>query len=149
MQDETERREPPPIEDRDELLARLDPALQPGRFVFLRLPEAAPPPPDALAVFREPEGPSAILELERAEELGLLPAGSADACFRWIVLRVHSSLTAVGLTAAVAARLAEEDIPANVVAALRHDHLFVPEPLAARALEALRRLQHESPAAKE
>jgi hypothetical protein len=40
-------------------------------------------------------------------------------------LQVHSSLEAVGLTAAVANRLAAENISANVVAGYYHDHIYV------------------------
>ena len=43
-----------------------------------------------------------------------------------ITLRVQSALQAVGLTAAVSTALAAEGISANVVAAYRHDHVFVP-----------------------
>ncbi len=57
-----------------------------------------------------------------------------------ITLNVHSALEAVGLTAAVATALTREGISANVVAAYYHDHIFVPEVDAERALEALRAL---------
>ena len=60
---------------------------------------------------------------------------------RQITLQIHSSLTGVGLTAAVATALKSEDIPCNVLAASFHDHLFVPAEMAEAALEALERLQ--------
>ena len=68
---------------------------------------------DAFALIREDEGLTAI----RAHPEG-----------EWarISLEVHSSLDAVGLTAALSKALAEAGISANIVAALRHDHLFVP-----------------------
>ena len=68
---------------------------------------------DAFALIREDEGLTAI----RAHPEG-----------EWarISLEVHSSLSAVGLTAALSRALAEADISANIVAGLRHDHLFVP-----------------------
>ena len=68
---------------------------------------------DAFALIREEEGLTAI----RAHPEG-----------EWarISLEVHSSLDAVGLTAALSKALAEAGISANIVAALRHDHLFVP-----------------------
>jgi hypothetical protein len=50
---------------------------------------------------------------------------------------VHSSLNAVGLTAALSRRLAESGISANIIAALRHDHIFVPWDLREEALELL------------
>ena len=58
-----------------------------------------------------------------------------------ITLMVFSSLEGVGLTAAVAKALAKEEIPANVVAATQHDHVFVPAKMAEDAIDALRRLQ--------
>jgi hypothetical protein len=54
-----------------------------------------------------------------------------------ITLQVYSDLEGVGLTAAVATALAEAGIPCNVVAALHHDHLFVPETQGAAALRCL------------
>ncbi|MFT5520425.1 MAG: hypothetical protein ACI9IA_001018, partial [Enterobacterales bacterium] len=51
--------------------------------------------------------------------------------------KVHSSLEAVGLTAAVATALTQKGISANVIAAYYHDHIFVPSDKAASALEAL------------
>jgi hypothetical protein len=48
---------------------------------------------------------------------------------------VHSSLEAVGLTAALSTRLADAGISANVVAGLRHDYFFVPWERRAEALE--------------
>ena len=46
--------------------------------------------------------------------------------FAWLTLSIQSSLEAVGLTAAVSARLAERDIACNVLAGYHHDHLLVP-----------------------
>ncbi len=68
---------------------------------------------DAFALIREDEGLTAIRTHPEGE-------------WARISLEVHSSLSAVGLTAALSKALAEADISANIVAALRHDHLFVP-----------------------
>jgi hypothetical protein len=57
-----------------------------------------------------------------------------------ISLGAHSSLEAVGLTAALSKALAEAGISANIIAGLRHDHLFVPwsrREEALRCIEAL------------
>lgn len=122
------------------LLRDMEPRLDLRRFVFVaapaearaRLLELAP-----IGYFEEPEGASAILEAGAAAEAGFAAAPR----FALITLTVHSSLEAVGLTAAVATALAKGGIPANVVAAARHDHVFVPERQADAALARLRALQ--------
>ncbi len=53
---------------------------------------------------------------------------------------MHSSLEAVGLTAAVSAALTEAKISCNVLAGFHHDHLLVPVADAERALEVLHEL---------
>jgi uncharacterized protein len=80
-----------------------------------------------------------ILQRETAEREGV-----TGPPMRMITLTVHSSLEAVGLTAALSARLAREGIGANVVAAFHHDHIFVPSADAESALTALKALQRES-----
>ena len=56
----------------------------------------------------------------------------------------YSSLAGVGLTAAVSGALAEAGIPCNMIAALRHDHLFVPEEMGDRAMQVLKALQQSA-----
>lgn len=53
---------------------------------------------------------------------------------------MHSALDGVGLTAAFSSELAGAGISCNVVAGYHHDHLFVPEADAERALAVLRGL---------
>jgi hypothetical protein len=122
--------------DLDQLISQMRPMLDPEPYVFCTFAEktvadlAAYEP---VGLFAETEGMSAILPVEKARSLGLAEAE----WFRRITLTVHSSLEAVGLTAAVSAALTRAGIPANVVAAFFHDHVFVP---AAQAEEALRLL---------
>ena len=47
----------------------------------------------------------------------------------------------VGLTAAVASALADEGIPCNMISADHHDNVFVPEPMARRAIRVLQDVQ--------
>ena len=106
------------------LLAALDPRLDSERYSFTATSDATLNDGD-FAIVREAEGLTAI---------------GHDLAGEWarISLGVHSSLDAVGLTAALAARLAERGISANIVAALHHDHIFVPWDRREDALEALR-----------
>ncbi|MGK7755528.1 MULTISPECIES: ACT domain-containing protein [unclassified Roseovarius] len=89
--------------------------------------------PHALAVFGEDEGVSLILPDEVARDLDF----PVEMPMSRITLSVHSALDGVGLTAAVAGALAEALIPCNVVAAYHHDHVFVPEELAGKAMAIL------------
>jgi len=121
--------------DLTRLLAKLEPALQPGVFVFATLPSGAEVPAGLAPVMRfaEPEGTTLILPRGAAEAAGL------DAAFpcRMITLCVHSALDAVGMIAAIATALAAAGIGANPVAGFFHDHLFVPEDRAEDAMATL------------
>ncbi|MBB6442207.1 ACT domain-containing protein [Phycisphaera mikurensis] len=118
------------------LLADLRPRLHGGAFCFVAAEDAAGL--DAAASVREAEGWSWLVPVARAEAAGL----PFDGRFRWITLEVHSALGAVGLTAAVATRLAAAGIAANVIAGRLHDHVLVPE---ARAEEAAALLEPAQP----
>lgn len=125
------------IRDLDRLLAQMEPVLNPGRYAFVAVPEGeALDPGRIVASVREPEGLSAIVPEQDALDLGLQVAFVAA----WITLTVHSDLAAVGLTAAFSRALADAGIGCNVVAGIRHDHLFVPFDQAQQALDALRAL---------
>jgi hypothetical protein len=120
------------------MIAGMRPVRRPGAWLYVTEPDparAAALLPEALAAFREDEGMSLILPAARAAALGY-PAGLPMAC---LTLTLHSALDGVGLTAAIAAALTADGIPANVVAAFHHDHVFVPEDRAADALAALER----------
>lgn len=124
--------------DLEQLLRTLSPVHNPGVYVFASLPtglaiDMAP----VVASIREAEGLSVVLAERDALRLGL-PIQFRAA---WLTLSVHSDLEAVGLTAAVAAALADADISCNMVAGAFHDHLFVPDEQAEAAMAALARLQ--------
>jgi len=125
------------------LLATLTPSLREEHYVFCSLADTTLAEQLALkplCTFQEQEGLTLILDKAVAEAHAI----PFEAVFRCITLTVHSSLEAVGLTAAVAQRLAEHDISANVVAAFYHDHVFVPTNKAKQAIAALQALQQES-----
>lgn len=92
-------------------------------------------------IFHEKEGVTFILDTKNAVDKKI----DYLSVYRLITLNVHSSLDAVGLTAAFSAKLAEKNISANVVAAYYHDHIFVPEEKAEQALEAILELQKKVP----
>jgi len=120
------------------LLAGLTPTLDRTLYRFVFAPDPSPAARTAaLMCFREDEGWTLILPLEGAQEPG---GPHASPPMARLTLRVHSSLEAVGLTAAVAGALQEAGISANVVAAYHHDHLFVPAPAGERALAVLQAL---------
>jgi hypothetical protein len=125
------------ITDLDELLKTMEPTLVDGSFVYASVPAetlADHLGRGPIGLFREEEGVTLILPADAAEGLTASPP------MRMITLTVHSSLEAVGLTGAFAAALTAERISANVVAGYHHDHIFVPERDAERALDALRAL---------
>ena len=122
------------------LLSTLDPKLLPGDYVFCHLPGAGYGDLaefEPIGAFVESEGLTLILAEENARSAGLTFSG----IWRLISLDVHSSLEAVGLTAAIATALTRQGISANVVAAYHHDHLFVPTSTAQLALNTLVSLQ--------
>ncbi len=126
------------ITDLAELLRSMQPELQPSEFVFCHvtgeLTQYLTLKP--IATFVEAEGLTLVLEKALAEQAGLF----FDSSFRQITLTVHSSLEAVGLTAAISNQLASKGISANVIAAYYHDHVFVPTDKAEAALIALSEL---------
>lgn len=93
-----------------------------------------------LATFREAEGLSLLIAKDDADHAGL----AYDFVGSWISLTVHSALDAVGLTAAIAARLTEANISCNVIAARHHDHIVVAANDADEAIRQLRALAVES-----
>ncbi|MEZ9304598.1 ACT domain-containing protein [Vibrio breoganii] len=123
------------IKELDQLLKSMKPHLVDGEFVFCTVEGKLSDyvELDPVGTFIEHEGLTLVLERSVAEQHQL----SFDDAFRMITLTVHSSLEAVGLTAAVSTKLAEKGISANVIAAYYHDHIFVPAAKAELALQAL------------
>src|SRR5882762_5193203 len=120
--------------DLGKLLRTMKPERQPGDYVFCLVEDLSTVPlAEVVLMFRENEGITVIVSKELADKLGL----SYSFVAAWITLTVHSSLEAVGLTAAFSTELAENGISCNVVAAFYHDHLFVPQKDSAKAMEIL------------
>lgn len=89
-----------------------------------------------IMTFKEEESITIITEKEVADKLNLNYSFVAS----WITLTVHSSLEAVGLTAAFSNALSENGISCNVVAAYYHDHIFVDKKDTDKAMEVLNAL---------
>ncbi|MEM1332058.1 MAG: ACT domain-containing protein [Actinomycetota bacterium] len=124
------------------MLASLDVVRRPGVFTYVEVPGTPTTELAALAhaVVVEDEGTTVVVPIEaaRAARLG----GELE--LAWLTLTVHSSLEAVGLTAAFSAALGDAGISCNVLAGYRHDHLLVPDADAERAIEVLRDLAERS-----
>lgn len=122
--------------DLDMLLTSMSPQLMDGDYVFCTvkgtLSEYVQYNP--LATYQEREGLTLVLSLEEARRGKF----EFDGVYRLITLMVHSSLDAVGLTAAVANKLTSNGISANVIAAYYHDHILIQKEKAELALTALK-----------
>ncbi|MEM8900169.1 MAG: ACT domain-containing protein [Bacteroidota bacterium] len=119
------------------LIRQMEPQLMEGDYVFCVADEDTHiTPSTTLGMFHEKEGLTLILHKRQADLLGL----SYYAIMKWISLTVHSSLEAVGLTAAISNALARANISCNVVAAYFHDHIFIPEGDEEDAMAVLRSL---------
>lgn len=117
-----------------QLLKNMRPVLNPGCYVFCTVASLAKIDMEAvIGFFKEAESHTVILPQDQADSLQLpYPCTMA-----WITLTVHSSLEAVGLTAAFATALATVNISCNTVAGFYHDHIFVPFADADKAMETL------------
>lgn len=119
------------------LLRSMSPQLNDGEYVFCSLTDPSLLQDcEVLGSFREREGLTVILPRLQAERLGL----AFDYVAAWITLNVHSALEAVGLTAAFAGALGQAGISCNVIAGFYHDHLFVGQADAQRAMQVLQKL---------
>lgn len=123
----------PAITDLDQLLSSMEPVLRDGEFVVASTDASVARSLDTAATIVETEGTTVVLRRELADAAGL------DYSFvaRWITLTVHSSLEAVGLTAAFSAALGSAGISCNVLAGFLHDHILVPTADAERAMQVL------------
>lgn len=120
------------------LLSKMSPVLNDDDWVFITVDGSYSDYLylEPLMFFKEAEGLTLIIPKENADKNKI----RADEVFNYITLEVHSSLNAVGLTAAVSAKLTEDGISANVVAAYYHDHIFVQTLYAEKALKSLKEL---------
>lgn len=118
----------------DIILKNLNPILNEGRYVYCFVNSIDHIPfTKILFLFKESEGITVVLKKEDADGLSLEYSYVAA----WITFKVHSSLEAVGMTAAFSTALGKENISCNVVAAYFHDHIFIDEKDAEKAMNVL------------
>jgi len=128
------------ITDIQVLLKEMKPVLDETEYVFITLDcvslNEQVQQLNPVATFLETEGMTVVITKEKAEQHHL----GYDVMFHQITLEVHSSLEAVGLTAAISTALTKNNISANVIAGFYHDHLFVQVDKSAQALDVLTQL---------
>ena len=120
--------------DLEKLLKSMKPQHNLGDYVFCKVEKIENMSMDDIVMlFKENEAITLILKKETADTLKL----DYSVVMSWITLTVHSSLEAVGLTAAFSKALSENGISCNVVAAFYHDHIFVAKKGTDKAMEVL------------
>jgi len=123
--------------DLAKLLRSMKPKHNPGDYVFCTLGNVENfDLTNVEMFFKEEEGFTIIIKKEIAERLHL----EYSVIMSWITLTVHSSLEAVGLTAAFSKALSENDISCNVIAAYYHDHIFINKKDTEKAIGVLTKL---------
>ena len=123
------------------LLKNLNPMASSENYVFTTLPAdklSSTLFSVAKGMFQEREGTTLILPVTAAKQANL----QFEGYYRCITCEVHSSLDAVGMTAAMSTALGNAGISANVVAAYYHDHIFVPAEKVDVALDVLTSLSN-------
>ena len=141
------------------LLASMQPVLSPTPYVYVCIPASVRSEEVAslvvslspIATVQEEEGLTLVLPQSTADEHNSKSTSSSSPLkleysyvASRITLKVHSSLEAVGLTAAFATRLGRNGISANVVAGFYHDHLFVAQKDGDKAVALLKELAEEA-----
>lgn len=120
--------------DLHQLLKSMKPEHNSGDYVFCKVQNLENINLEEIEMFfKEKEAFTLILKKETADRLKL----DYSVLMAWITLTVHSSLEAIGLTAAFSKALSENEISCNVVAAYYHDHIFVNKKDIDKAIEVL------------
>lgn len=120
--------------DLEKLIENMEPVLNEGDYVFAtvsnleKIPRAI-----TICEIKEKEGITVVLPKKEADSLGLKYEFIAS----WITLNIHSSLEAVGLTAAFSTALGNHGVSCNVIAGYYHDHIFVDKKDETKALNVL------------
>ena len=126
--------------DLAQMLATLEATARPDTYVYTIVEPDHPVLVVAQVTVQEERGLTAVIRKQDAQTHNL------DYEFEcaWLTLTVHSSLEAVGLTAAFSTALGNAGISCNVIAGFYHDHLLVPVADKDRALAVLAELRNSS-----
>ena len=122
--------------DLEKLLTSMSPELMDGEYVFCTFQNAQYGDYldlEPVAAISESEGLTLIIPKRKADDKNI----NYESAFKRITLRIHSSLEAIGLTAAFSSKLTEHEISANVIAGYYHDHIYVQSDHAEKAMKAL------------
>jgi len=123
--------------DLQAMLATLESVARPDEYVYSVVAKDHPVVAVAHATVREDEGLTVVIRRVDADAWGM----AYEFVAAWLTLTVHSSLEAIGLTAAFARSLGEAGISCNVLAGFHHDHILVPVSERDHALEVIRSLR--------
>ena len=120
----------------DEILKKINPKILDGEYIFCSFKNSVYG--DHLHLmpifsFQEDEGLTLIILKEHADKNKI----QYDNTFKCISLGFNSSLTSVGLTAALSSKLAKSGVSANMAAGYFHDHIFVPSKSSEKAMKIL------------
>ncbi len=121
------------------MLATLHVERRPGTYAYVQFDDRPTDLDGVAALIEETEATTVVALLEIAKIRGWEVVFEAA----WLTLEVHSSLEAIGLTAAVSAALGAAGIPCNILAGTYHDHILVPVTAADRAVAALESLRDD------
>lgn len=126
--------------DLAKMLATLTVQRRPEPVTMVTVSEPVALGGDIYMVLAESEGTTVVATVAEAKRRGW----NVDFTAAWLTIEVHSSLEAVGLTAAMSRVLTDQSIPCNVLAGYYHDHLLVPLDAADQAIAALHSLRSEA-----
>ena len=116
------------------LIQNMEPVLNEGEYVFVTVSDIESIPRSlTICEMKEKEGITVVLRKQDAEDHDL----SFDFIASRITLNIHSSLEAVGLTAAFSTALGNQNISCNVIAGYYHDHIFIDKKDEDKAMNAL------------